>query len=285
MSEFIIYTDSSCDLAPEDMDKMNVYFSSLTYNFGVANEQPSANLPLAEFYARLRQGSVAKTSAVNSQEFFNRFEEIIKSGLDILYLGASSELSTTYNSACVAAKALKEKYPKRKIVTIDTLSISAGLGLIVDYIYRKKLDGATIEEAEQYAKEIQGRICHIFTVDDLNYLKRGGRISSATAAVGSMLGIKPILHVTEQGRLTSIGKVRGRRSAILALSKKYEINCTNKSEKIFIAHADCRKDADELYRILKEQNPQGDIVIKNIGPVIGAHAGPGALALFFVGNR
>ena len=285
MSEFIIYTDSSCDLAQECMDRMNVHFSSLSYNFSNDLTQQNVKISSREFYNKLRQGAVAKTSAVNSQEFYNRFEKILKQGLDILYLGVSSELSTTYNSACIAAKVLGDKYPKRKIVTVDTLSVSAGLGLIVDYIHRIKTNGATIDEAEALANEIKGRICHIFTVDDLNYLKRGGRINATSATVGSMLGIKPILHVTSNGRLTSIGKVRGRHAAILALSNKYETKCAAKEEKIFIAHADCQNDAEELYHILKEKNPTCNIGITDIGPVIGAHAGPGTLALFFVGNR
>lgn len=285
MSKFIIYTDSSCDLSHEYMGKMNVRFSSLSYNFSAGTNGSDAKLSSKQFYDMLRKGGIAKTSAVNSQEFYDGFEKILKDGYDILYLGVSSALSTTYNSACIAAKALREKYPKRKIVTIDTLAISAGLGLIVDYIYRKKAEGANIDDATSLANGIKDRLCHIFTVDDLNYLKRGGRISPATAAVGSMLGIKPLLHVTRDGRLTSIGKVRGRHAAILALSKKYETNCTDQNEKIFIAHADCPKDADELYRILKEKNPTCDINVTNIGPVIGAHAGPGALALFFVGSK
>ena len=264
---------------------MNVHFSSLSYTFDAGFKESDTTMSSGQFYDMLRQGAIVKTSAVNSQEFYDRFDKILKNGLDILYLGVSSGLSTTYNSACIAARALNSKYPERKIVNVDTLSVSAGLGLIVDYIYRIQTNGATIQDAAALANEIKGKICHIFTVDDLNYLKRGGRINATSATVGSMLGIKPILHVTSNGRLTSIGKVRGRHAAILALSNKYETKCADKEEKIFIAHADCQNDAEELYHILKEKNPTCNIGITDIGPIIGAHAGPGTLALFFVGNR
>ncbi len=284
MSDYIIYTDSSCDLPTEALSRMNVKFSSLTFEFNDGSEKDNS-LSSGEFYDKLRHGCIAKTSAVNVQTFSDGFESILKKGIDILYLGMSSGLSTTYNSACVAARHLSDKYPCRKIITVDTLSTSAGLGLIVDYISRKRIEGATIDETARYAEDIKTKICHIFTVDDLGYLKKGGRISPATATVGSMLGIKPILHVNEQGKLVTMGKVRGRHSAILALAKNYETNCSNKNEIIYISHADCQDDADSLSKIINEYNPTSKICITNIGPVIGAHSGPGTLAIFFVGTR
>lgn len=284
MSNYIVYTDSSCDLPHEQLEKMKVRFSSLTFRLN-DNLKVDSDLSSKAFYDELRAGSIAKTSAVNSQTFLEGFESILEQGYDILYLGMSSGLSTTYNSACIAAKYLSDKYPCRKIITVDTLSTSAGLGLIVDYISRKRIEGATIDEAARYTEDIKTKICHIFTVDDLSYLKRGGRISPATATIGSMLGIKPILHVNEQGKLVAMGKVRGRHSAILALAKNYEDNCSDKNEIIYISHADCQDDADSLSKAINEYNPASKISITNIGPVIGAHSGPGTLAIFFVGTR
>ena len=243
-------------------------------------------MSIAEFYNKMRKGAVAKTSAVNSETFSRSFEKILIEGNDILYIGFSSGLSTTLNSARLAAQHLTERYPKRKIVVVDSLSASAGTALLIDLVIGKKKLGASIDEAAKYAEQMKLKICHWFTVDDLVYLKRGGRISSTTAFVGNMFGIKPILHVDNNGHLVNAGKVRGRKLSIETLAKKYgELRDDEKIRKVFISHGDCIADAEELASVIENDYGVKSELITYVGPVIGAHSGPGTLALFFVGKE
>jgi DegV family protein with EDD domain len=234
----------------------------------------------------MRNGGVVKTSAVNVDSFAIKFEELLKRGLDILYIGFSSGLSTTYNCARLAADQLKNKYPERKIITVDTLAASAGIALLIDLVIGKKNEGATIDEAAKYAESMKLKVCHWFTVDDLVYLKRGGRISPTTAFFGNMLGIKPVLHVDNDGHLINILKVRGRRVSIMTLADKYGELCDDQDKKIvYISHADCLREAEELGKIIKEKYGAETKLITNVGTVIGAHSGPGTIALFFIGKE
>ena len=215
MNKYIICTDSSCDLSTDEIKKRGLHMLSLCFRFVDLNVEYSNDaMPINEFYEKMRGGSIAKTSAVNSESFAVYFEEILKTGYDILYIGFSSGLSTTFNSARIAANQLKKAYPHRKIITVDSLAASAGIALLIDLVIEKKNSGVTIEEAAKYAEDMKLKICHWFTVDDLVYLKRGGRVSPTTAFVGNMLGIKPILHVDNEGHLISVEKVRGRRLSI-----------------------------------------------------------------------
>ena len=210
----------------------------------------------------------------------------MKKGYDILYLGFSSGLSTTYNSSQIAANELAERYPNQKIITVDTLCASAGQGLFVYLVAEEKKKGATIEQAAEYANKLVPNLCHWFTVDDLVYLKRGGRISPTTAFVGTVLNIKPVLHVDNEGKLINMTKARGRKMSIRTLAEKFgEFANDKKNGTIFISHADCEDDAKMLAQTIKESYGSTVDVITNIGPVIGAHTGPGALALFFVGKE
>ena len=287
MSDYVIFTDSACDIKPELLKEWGVGFQSLTLRFEKDDkEYTDGAIDSKLFYDRMRNGGVAKTAAVNSEVFSNAFEEHLKNGIDLLYLGFSSGLSTTFNSARLAAESLREKYPERKIVVVDTLSASAGFGLLLNLTVEKKNAGATIEEAAAFAEELKYKLCHWFTVDDLVYLKRGGRISPTVAFVGNVLGIKPVLHMDNEGHLINMFKVRGRKTSVAALADKYgELAVDKEGGKVFISHGDCLKDAEELAKILKDRYNATVELITNVGTVIGAHSGPGTLALFFVGTE
>ena len=287
MNNYVIYTDSSCDLSPEMLDARDVYYSSLTFRFDDGdNEYANNEMPISEFYQRMREGGVAKTSAVNSESFAMEFKKLLDKGLDVLYIGFSSGLSTTYNSARLAAEQLRSEYPDRKIITVDTLAASAGIALLIDMVIAKKNSGATIEEAAKYAEDMKLKICHWFTVDDLVYLKRGGRVSPTAAFFGNMLGIKPVLHVDNDGHLINVLKVRGRRTSVMTLADKYGELCDDDGNKIvYISHADCLAEAEELGRIINQKYAAETKLITNVGTVIGAHSGPGTIALFFVGKE
>ena len=286
MNNYVILTDSACDIKPELLMEWGVHHESLTFRFNDSEtEYADGSVDIKEFYDKMRAGGVAKTAAVNAEIFSNLFETHLKNGLDVLYLGFSSGLSTTYNSARIAAEQLREKYPERKILTVDTLAASAGFGLLLYLTVEKKNTGATIEEAAAFAEETKLHICHWFTVDDLVYLKRGGRVSATTAFVGNALGIKPVMHVDNEGHLINVTKVRGRKTAIAALADKYgELAVDRENGRVFISHGDCLKDVQELENLLKTRYNATVDVITNVGAVIGSHSGPGTLALFFVGN-
>ena len=287
MSKFVIFTDSSCDISYDTVKSWGADYSHLTFRFNDANtEYTGATMDTKEFYDKMRQGGVAKTSAINPDGFAARFEEYLKDGVDVLYLGFSSGLSTTYRSGVLAANALMEKYPDRKILCVDTLCASAGQGLLLKMAVDKKESGATIEETRDYIEAKKLNICHWFTVDDLVYLKRGGRVSATTAFVGNMLGIKPVMHVDNEGHLVNVSKVRGRKTTILEMAKKYgELNLDDDAGYIFISHGDCLADAEFLAKTIEEKYGKKTEIITFVGPVIGAHSGPGTLALFFVGKE
>lgn len=287
MNNYVIFTDSSCDLSQEMLNARGVYSASLTFRFDDSEKEYSNNeMPIKAFYDKMREGGVAKTAAVNVDGFAAKFEKLLKEGNDILYIGFSTGLSTTYNSARLAAEQLKESYPERKIITVDTLAASAGIALLLDMVIEKKNSGATIEEAAKYAEDMKLKICHWFTVDDLVYLKRGGRVSPTAAFFGNMLGIKPVLHVDNDGHLINVSKVRGRRMSIMALAEKYGEFCDDEgNKKIYISHADCLSEAEELGRIINEKYGAKTALITDVGTVIGAHSGPGTIALFFVGKE
>ena len=287
MRDYIIFTDSACDIKPEILAEWGVKYCSLTLRFtGEDKEYLNDEIDVKEFYDKMRAGGVAKTAAINSETFVEAFEKILKEGKDILYLGFSSGLSTTYNSARLAAQQLSDAYPEAKIFTVDTLAASAGQGLLVRLVVNKKNSGATIDEAADYAISIVSRICHWFTVDDLVYLKRGGRISAAAAFFGNVIGIKPVLHVDNAGHLVNVMKVRGRKSAVATMAEKYaELADDKEGGLIYISHADCIKDVNELAEIFKSKYGASVDIITDVGPVIGAHSGPGTLALFFVGRE
>lgn len=287
MNDFKIYTDSACDIKKEILTLWEVSSSSLTLRFTDSDvEYKNDEMDIKDFYTKMVNGKIAKTAAINTETFTELFEPALKEGYDVLYLGFSSGLSTTFNSGRLAAEALKVKYPERKIIAVDSLCASAGQGLLLRLALNRKEEGKTIEEVRDYIESIKLNICHWFTVSDLVYLKRGGRISPAVAFVGNMLGIKPVLHVDNAGHLVNVSKVRGRRAAILALADKYTQLANKDGENlVYISHADCEADADALAKIIFEKHGVKTEIITDVGPVIGAHSGPGTLALFFVGKE
>ena len=287
MRDYVIFTDSACDIKPELLAEWGVLYRCLTFRFdGEEKEYSNDDMPVAEFYNKMRAGGVAKTAAVNAEAFAELFEEeALKKGKDVLYVGFSSGLSTTYNSARIASLELKEKYPEAKIVVVDTLAASAGEGLMLYLTVEQKKNGATIEEAEAFVRDLIGRMGIWFTVDDLVYLKRGGRVSPTAAFVGNLLGIKPVLYMDNEGHLIPVSKVRGRRTSIVAMADKYTEKAVDKENgTVFISHGDCLADAQLLADMLKERHGVKVKIITDVGPVIGAHSGPGTIALFFVAD-
>ncbi len=286
MSNYQIITDSGCDLPTDLLQSMDVRKVSLSVLFRGETRIDSVDDGIKEFYDGLRDGEIATTSAVNPDSWRCVIEPAFQNGQDALVLAFSSGLSTTYQSAVIAANELMEQYPDRKAYVVDTLCASLGEGLLVHYACRKRDEGMDLETLRDWVEGNKFRICHWFTVDDLMFLKRGGRISSATALVGTMLQIKPVLHVDDEGHLINISKARGRKAAIDALAKKVEeLGEGLDNETMFISHGDCIADAEYLARLLKEKYGAKHVHINHVGAVIGSHAGPGVLALFFLGKH
>lgn len=284
MNEYIIFTDSACDITAEVLRLWGVKFCSLSFMFdGESRSYENYELPAPVFYEFMRDGKTAKTSAINPDTFTRAFEKELKKGQDVLYLAFSSSLSTTCNSARIAAEELMEQYPQRKILVVDTLGASAGQGLLLYLTVQQKRKGASIEEAAQFAEDNKMSVCQWFTTDTLTYLQRGGRVSTVSAVFGNMLDIRPVMHVDEEGRLSNTGKARGRKASIRALADK-AITSAAEGSPIFISHADCEADAIALANMIRSARDLKTEVITDVGPVIGAHAGPGTLALFFVGT-
>ena len=284
MKDYRIFTDSSCDFSLADLEARGVISLPLTFRFDDGKEYDNYNMPIGDFYDRMRSGGVAKTAAVNSEAFSEAFRSALSQGFGVLYLGFSSELSTTYNSARIAAEELRYEFPDGEIYTVDTLAASAGVALLIDLILNKKAEGATLAEAAEYAEQTKGKIAHWFTVDDLVYLKRGGRVSSAAAFIGNLLAIKPVLHVDDAGHLTPVSKARGRHASILAMADKLAATIDEGSP-IYISHSDALPDAEKLASVIESKCGRRVDYITDVGPVIGAHSGPGTLALFFVGSQ
>lgn len=287
MSTYTIITDSGSDIVGEKLAEWGVKLLNLSFHFtDEEKEYKNGEMPIKEFYQQMREGRVAKTAAVNVEEFSSLFEQELKAGNDVLYIGFSSGLSSTSEAGQIAAKQLQEQYPERKVIAIDTLSASAGEGLLVYLAAKKKAEGASLEENAAYIRETYPGIAQWFTVDDLVYLKRGGRVSAAVALAGAVLGIKPVMHVDDEGHLINMSKARGRKAAIKALAQKYAELLADPEEKMyFISHSDCLEDAKLLEDMIYQQNGQKAELITDVGPVIGAHSGPGTLALFFFGKR
>ena len=285
MNEFVIITDSASDLPASLAEKMGVDVIQLEVNME-GDLRLNNEIDVKEFYAYLRAKHGAKTSAINMDRFMEVFDAKAAEGKDILYVSFSSGLSATYMAARNAAEEISEKYPDVKILVVDSLCASLGQGLFVKLACDKKNEGATIDDVAAYLEEIRPRLTHWFTVDDLFFLKRGGRVSAATAVVGTMLQIKPVLHVDDEGKLISMDKARGRQGSIKALFEKMKATVIDPaSQTVYISHGDCYDDAKRLADMISEELGVTDILISEIGPVIGAHAGPGTVALFFIGSE
>lgn len=289
MGDYVIITDSSCDLSSQLAEELGLAVVPLTVRMEdkeYANYLDGREINPTEFYQKIKNGISCQTSAVNSQLFVECMESFLQEGKDILYLAFSSGLSATYQNGQLAVRELKEKYPDRKIFAIDTLCASLGQGLLCYLCVKEKEKGKTIEAVKDFAEDSKQNVCHWFIVDDLNHLRRGGRISTTTAIVGSMLSIKPVLHVDKEGRLMKMETVRGRKAALKRLVDHMEKTATDpQNQTIFISHGDCQEDAQYVADLIKERFGVKDFFIHFIGPVIGAHAGPGTVALFFMGTE
>ena len=289
MSEYVIVTDSSDDLTAGMAEELGVEVLPLSFMVKgqtYRNYPDNREMDPGAFYAMLRAGEMATTAAVNVADYTSVLEPLLEQGKDVLVLAFSSGLSATYQSSVIAVNELKEKFPERKIFTVDTLCASLGQGLLVYLAAKKQQAGASIEEVRDWAEENKLHLCHWFTVDDLHFLKRGGRISAATAVLGSMLHIKPVLHVDDEGHLINMGKARGRGASLTALVDHMEETAIDPaSQVVFISHGDCLADAEKVAGDVKKRLGVKEVVINHVGPVIGAHSGPGTLALFFLGSR
>lgn len=279
-----IITDSCCDFPQNMYAELNLSMIPLSLTYQGAEHQDLSEKFLKKLYKGLRSGEAATTSAVNPDGWASVIAPVLEAGQDALVLAFSSGLSTTYQSAVIAAGELMEQYPGRTVRVVDTLAASMGQGLLVWYACRKRDAGMALEELTAWCEENKNNICHWFTVDDLMYLKRGGRVSAATALLGTMLQIKPVLHVDDEGHLINVSKARGRKGAIQELVKKLaELGLSGENDTVFISHGDCIEDARYLEALLKEHCGVKNVVISYVGAVIGSHAGPGTLALFFMG--
>lgn len=242
---------------------------------------------MGEFYNRMRNGSMPTTSQVNPEQARKAFTACLEQGRDVLYIAFSSGLSGTYNSGKLAAEELKEegRFPERKLVVLDSLSASLGEGLLVHKAVQMKESGSSLEEVADWVEKHKLELCHNFTVDDLFHLHRGGRVSKATAILGTMINIKPILHVDDEGHLIAIGKVRGRKKSLTALVDRMGEQIQGfENPVVFISHGDCLEDAKYVEKLVRERFGVENFIINHVGPTIGAHSGPGTIALFFMGN-
>ncbi len=285
-ADFVIITDTASELTDEYYREHGVEKVSIGYilNDVTYGGLDGGSMDIDEFYERIESGAMPKTFQVTPEQARVHFEPHLKAGKDVLVLSFSSGLSGTYNSYCLAANVLKEKYPTRKIIVIDTLSASIGQGLLVHYVVKKAESGATIEETAEYTKSIIPHVCHRFTVDNLFHLKQGGRVSGATAVVGSMLKIKPVLNVDEEGKLTTIAKIIGRKKATSYLVEELKrLSDLKEDDTLIIGHAHCREEAEHLRELVVSAVGEHEIFILDIGPVIGTHVGAGMLALTFLG--
>lgn len=287
MRDYIILTDSCCDLSAAMVEELGLSVLPLSFLMEgkeYFNYPDNRDMDPAAFYGRLRSGSLGTTSAVSVGVFQEAMKNLVEAGHDILCISFSSALSTTYQSASIAAEDVMAAHPGSKILVVDSRCASLGQGLLVYLAVQEQRRGRSIEEVRDFAEETKNHLCHWFTVDDLNHLKRGGRVSAAAAFFGTMLQMKPVLHVDDEGRLIPVSKVRGRRASIKALLEQME-ELAEDTSTVFISHGDCLEEAQGLALAIREKFPVERLEINFVGPVIGNHSGPGTLALFFLGKH
>ena len=289
MNPYVIMTDTTADLPESYIQEHQLAILSLSYTIEGTTYDRENPLDVREFYAKMRAGSMSTTSQVNPEQAKEAFKACLDQGNDVLYIAFSSGLSGTCGSGMVAAEEIREsgEYPDRKLIVIDSLSASLGEGLLVHKAVQLKEAGKSMEEVADWVEKNKLHLCHNFTVDDLFHLHRGGRVSKATAVLGTMINIKPVLHVDDEGHLIAIGKVRGRKKSLAALVdrmadqiKGYE----DQNSEVFISHGDCQEDAEYVQKLVQERFGVDKFIINHVGPTIGAHSGPGTVALFFMGN-
>ena len=283
--QYVITSDSTCDLPQKILSDYNLTILPLSYSISGVEYSGDNTLSIEEFYAKMRAGEMTKTSQLVPEYVEKTFEKIINDGFDILHLGFSSGLSGSYNNARIAMEELKQKYPDSKIRVIDTLCASMGEGLFLYKACELKKQGKTLDEVADWCEENKLHLCHMFTVDDLMHLHRGGRVSKTSAIAGSILGIKPKLHVDNEGHLIPIGKIRGRKQSLEALVNEMDKRIGSyKNDVIGISHGDCLEDAEYVKKLIEKKYGIKKFIINHVGPVIGSHSGPGTVALFFMGE-
>ena len=289
MRDYVLLTDSCCDLSAEMAAELGVEILPLSLEMGgksYRNYPDGRDIGFQEFYTRLRAGELATTSAANVGQFQEAMRPILAEGKDIVSINFSSALSTTYQSACIAAQDMKEEFPDANIYVVDSLSASLGQGLLLYLAAHKKQEGLSAQELVQWVEDNKLHIDHWFTVDDLNYLKMGGRLSAGAAFFGSMLSIKPVMHTSDEGKLVPVSKVRGRKASLKALIDKIaELGIEPSEQVMFICHADCEVEARAVAEEMKARYGVKEVYINYIGPVIGSHTGPNTMGLFFVGTQ
>mgnify|MGYP000637491033 FL=1 len=285
MKEFIA-TDSTVDLPKAFLEENHVLTISLSYVMDGVTYKDLDGLSHEEFFEKIRNGSLPTTSQINPEEARKALEPVVKEGKEILYLGFSSGLSGSYNSVRMAAEDLMEDYPETKIVTIDSLCASMGEGLLLYKTLQLKEQGKNLDEIAEWVEANKLHICHNVTVDDLNHLHRGGRISKTTAVLGTMVKIKPIIHMDNEGKLVVIGKERGRKKSLLTLLDKMEKQMQGyQNDVVMITHGDCIEDAKYVEEQIRERFGIENIIVNGIGSVIGSHTGAGVVAVFFMGSE
>ena len=288
MGKYIIVTDTTADLPEEYIKENNIGLLALSFSINGIEHKGDEKFDVKDFYNQMRKGAMPTTAQVNPEEAKNKMEVFLKEGYDVLYIAFTSGMSGSYNSGRIAAMELEEKYPNNKIFVVDSLCASLGEGLLVHKAVTLKKQGKTIEEVVNWIEENKLNICHYVTVDDLFHLHRGGRVSKTAAIVGSMISLKPIIHVNDEGKLVPIGKARGRKQSLNTLVKNMKEligSYKDQNDIIFISHGDAEEDAEYVAKKIKEELNIDSFLLNYIGPTIGAHSGPGTIAIFFMGEK
>lgn len=288
MNEFVIITDTTADLPKDYIEKNKIGLLAISFQIDGKEYSDNESLDIEDFYNKMRSGSMPTTAQVNPEQTKIKIEEYLKQGYDVLCISLSSGLSGTYNNARLAAIELNEKYKENKVVVVDSLSASLGEGFLVNKAVELKKTGKSIDEVVTWLEENKLNVCQYFTVDDLNHLYRGGRVSKVTAMLGTLIGVKPILHVDNEGKLIPIDKVRGRKRSLTNLVDNMEKlmgSYKYQNDIVFISHGDAKEDAEIVADKIKERLGIESFLISPIGPTIGTHSGPGTIALFFMGEN
>lgn len=288
MKNFIITTDSTCDLPQDYLAKHNIKVAPLYYSFNDVVYGEQNILTEKEFYNKMRDGAMPTTMAVNPDNIKEMFTRLVNEGYDILHIAFSSGLSGSCSVATTVAREMCEENPDIRITVVDSLCASLGEGLLVHKAVQLKKKGKTMDEIVQWLEDNKLNLCHVFTVDDLHHLRRGGRVSKTTAIIGTLINVKPVLHVDNEGHLIPLNNVRGRKKALISLVDNMEARLEgyrDQNDTVFISHGDCLEDAEFVASLIRERYGINDILINYVCPTIGAHSGPGTVALFFMGNK
>ncbi|NLL92867.1 MAG: DegV family protein [Clostridiales bacterium] len=288
MKDYILITDNTCDLDDSYYSEHNIPVTVLPYSINDVVYGIDKSMSLPDFYNAMRDKIMPTTMACNPDSYSTTFEKYLCEGKDVIHLAFSSALSSSYGNAILAADELIEKYPDRQIKIIDSLCASCGEGLLLYRAVREMENGATFDELVNFIEDNKMKICHYFTVDDLNHLYRGGRVSKSTAVVGSIINIKPILHVDNEGHLIPVGNSRGRKKSLLTLvdyMEKITADYEGDNDVVMISHGDCEEDAKFVASEIKKRFGTKEVIISYVSQTIGAHAGPGVISIFFMGNH